>query len=185
MATASTTAWVLHDLGLAAGFGGALFGKMELNPAVGELTSKKERGLVLDKAWSGFQAAHVVSLATVAATWLAGRTFLSGDFIGRDLRGLVVAKDVLVGAAVVSGIASSVTGAMLAREHEKSGGEPVADGNRPAPETPERVRILQQVTNTAGAINIGAMAAVIGVTTVLAMKAGRSSRWSFLSRFLP
>src|SRR4051794_39401440 len=54
MATASTTAWVLHDLGLAAGFGGTLFGKMALNPAVKEVRSREERGKVLDRAWRGF-----------------------------------------------------------------------------------------------------------------------------------
>ena len=39
MATLSTTAWVLHETGLAAGFGGNLFGQIALNPAVAEIQS--------------------------------------------------------------------------------------------------------------------------------------------------
>ena len=33
MSKLSTTAWVAHNLGLAIGFGGTLFGKMPLNPS--------------------------------------------------------------------------------------------------------------------------------------------------------
>ena len=168
MATAATTAWVLHDLGLAAGFGGSLFGKMALNPAVDEVSSKEERGMVLDKAWSGFNAVQVASLATVAVTWLAGRTFLSGKFIGRDARALVVAKDILVGGAVVSGIAASIGGAMLAREHEKRNGAPVPPGDRAAQETPPRLRALQSFVSIAGAVNLATMAAVISALSAAA-----------------
>src|SRR5438128_8414549 len=120
MATASTTAWVLHELGLAAGFGGSLFGQMALNPAIKQVSSKVERRRVLDQAWGGFRLVQGISMALTAVSWLAGRSLVSGSFVGNDMRRLVVAKDVLVGATVASGIASSVAGAMIAQEHDRT-----------------------------------------------------------------
>ncbi|MBC7052135.1 hypothetical protein G6O46_24305, partial [Salmonella enterica subsp. enterica serovar Enteritidis] len=54
MATLSTTAWVLHELGLAAGFGSNLFGQLALNPAIAEIQSKRERGKVTHVAWDRY-----------------------------------------------------------------------------------------------------------------------------------
>ncbi len=50
----SSAAWVMHDLGLATNFGGALFGKVGLHPAVRQITSERERGEVVAEAWKGF-----------------------------------------------------------------------------------------------------------------------------------
>ena len=63
MATLSTTAWVLHELGLAAGFGGNLFGQIALNPAVAEIQSKRERGKVTHVAWDRYKVVNGASLA--------------------------------------------------------------------------------------------------------------------------
>ena len=46
----TTAAWVAHELGLAASFGGLLFGKLALNPNLDVLESKPERGKLLNKA---------------------------------------------------------------------------------------------------------------------------------------
>jgi hypothetical protein len=185
MATASTTAWVLHDLGLAAGFGGSLFGKLALGPAVEAVESKVERGRVLEKAWSGFQGVQIASLATMAGTWLVGRSLVSGRSAGRDVRHLVVTKDALVGTAVVTGIVTSIVGAMLSHEHAKQNGVPMISGGKPAAETPPRAAFLQRVVNVLGDVNLAVLAGVLGVTTVLAMKSGESSRWAVISRLLP
>ena len=73
MQTASTVAWMLHDVGLAAGFGGNLFGKIALNPAVKAISSQKERGKVLSKAWDGYKLVNAISVGTAAVTWFVGR----------------------------------------------------------------------------------------------------------------
>lgn len=184
MATLSTTAWVLHELGLAAGFGGNLFGQIALNPAVAEIQSKRERGKVTHVAWDRYRTINATSLALMAGTWIAGRALLSGREMGATSRGLTVTKDVLVGGALVGGIASMVFGRMLDREMAISN-EPIETGSRPAAETRERVAKLQRMTNGFGRLNVVMNAALLAVTTVLAMKSGRSSRWSFVSRLLP
>jgi hypothetical protein len=184
MATLSTTAWVLHELGLAAGFGGNLFGQIALNPAVAEIQSKRERGKVTHVAWDRYKAVNGASLALMAGTWFAGRTMLSGREVGRTSRALTITKDALVGAALVSGIGSMIFGRMLDQEMAVSN-EPIQSGSRPAAETRKRVADLQRLTNGLGRANVVMNAAILAVTTVLAMKSGRSNKWSFVSRLLP
>ena len=36
-----------------------------------------------------------------------------------------------------------------------------------------------------GPVNLACTAGVIGITAILAMKSGQSTKWSFLSRLLP
>jgi hypothetical protein len=73
MAKLSTTAWVAHELGLAASFGGVLFGKVALNPNLDVLQSKTDRGKLLNTAWNRYNVVNAVSLGTTILTWLAGR----------------------------------------------------------------------------------------------------------------
>ena len=180
MATLSTTAWVLHDLGLAAGFGGSLFGQFALNPAVGSISSTEERSLVLGRAWNGYRVIQGVSLGAAAASWFLGRRLLSGRAFGKDVRRLVLAKDILFGAAVANGIANMITGGRLARRrgYLASGGVGEPSGEA----APTRMR---RVSTILGSTNLLLAAGVIGITSILAMKTGRSARFSFIDRFLP
>jgi hypothetical protein len=175
----STTTWVLHDLGLATGFGGALYGKAALQPAVKAISSTRERHAVVALAWKDFSVFNAISLATIAGTWFIGRPHLSGREIDGTTRALVIAKDALIGAAVATGVGSMVTGLLGDRaQHAASdaGGLGVATG-RSAP--------LRTASGVLGYVNLAAIAGAIGVTAALAMKAGRPNRWSFLSRLLP
>ena len=112
------------------------------------------------------------SLALMAGTWFAGRAFLTGREVGRTSRALTVTKDLLVGASLLSGIGAMVAGRMLDKEVAASN-EPLQTGSRPSAETRARVAKLQIITNNAGRMNILMNAAVLAVTSVLAMKSGR------------
>jgi regulator of extracellular matrix RemA (YlzA/DUF370 family) len=103
----TTGALALHDLALAAGFGGQIFGKYSLGPAVRTIQDERERGEVLEAAWSRQKWINGVSLGAVALTWLAGRSAFSGRVLGRRTRKLVIAKDVLLGTTMVATIAPS------------------------------------------------------------------------------
>jgi hypothetical protein len=180
----STTAWVVHDLGLATSVGGAIFGKAGLHPAVRNIRSKDERGLVTSEAWKDFTPINLLSHVAVVLTWMTGRTALNGRFIDRDTRTLVRVKDALIGTYFIAGLTSAGAGYALSRSRD--GQAPAVEaGGEPAEETPERARNLQRVSDVSGYVNLVAGAAVIGITAVLAMKAGRSTKWSFLSRMLP
>lgn len=184
MAKLSTSAWILHDLGMAAGFGGTLFGKAALDPAVRGLSSRAERGKVLDDAWRRFNLLDAVALGAVAATWMFGRAAFSGRRLGRPMRNLVLTKDVLVGASLATGIATLVAGRMLGRERRREA-LPVEAGHEAAPEPPPRARSLEKLLSAMGPINAALIAGAIAVNAALAQEGGKSTRWSFLSRALP
>lgn len=184
MTTLSTSAWILHDLGMAAGFGGTLFGKAALDPAVRSIESAEERGRVLDDAWGRFRAVDAAALGAMAATWLVGRTAFSGRFLGAPTRRLVIAKDLLITGALVTGVGTLIAGRILHRQRER-GGLRVASGTTPAGDTPPRARSAQRFLTWAGPINAACVAGTIAVNAALAQASGKSARWTFLSRLLP
>src|SRR5688500_6498327 len=64
-ATMTGTALTLHDLGLAAGLGGSLFGQLALHPAVRRIDSRKERGEILNQAWRNYSPANAFGIVAV------------------------------------------------------------------------------------------------------------------------
>jgi hypothetical protein len=184
MAMLSTSAWVLHDLGLAAGFGGPLFGKIALHQAVKDIHSESERGRVLNDAWSRYNVINAASLGVAAGTWLIGRAAISGRSIDKQTHALVLAKDILLCGALVTGFLNIASGRQLGRQ-APGGAVPVAGGNEPSASTPPQAAKLQRFLGVMGPVNLALTAGVIGVTAVLAMKSGRSAKWSFVSRLLP
>src|SRR5919107_2206140 len=99
----------LSDLGLAGLLGGQLFGRLALHPAVAAISEPRERGEVVNAAWRRYGAVNGAGLAAVTAGWIGAR---AGEVRNRNLdareRRLARAKDVLVGALVVSGTASAI-----------------------------------------------------------------------------
>jgi hypothetical protein len=184
MAKLSTAAWVAHNLGLAACFGGQLFGKLALNPKLDTLSSKEERGKMLNAAWNRYNAVNAASLGVAAATWFLGRAGISGRAIDDDARKLVLAKDALFVATALTGLASIISGLRLSRQAPE-GATPIQTGTEPAPETPEEVAGLLRTVNVLGNVSLGLIGSIIAVTTILSQKAGQSTRWSAVSRFLP
>jgi hypothetical protein len=178
MAQLSTAAWVAHNLVLAACSGGQLFGKLALNSKLDALGSKTERGKMLNAAWNRYNVVNAVSLGTAAATWFVGRAGISGESIDEDARNLVLAKDALFVASILTGLASIVSGLRLARQGPE-GATPIQTGTEPAPETPEEAAGLLRTVNVLGNVSLGL------ITTILSQKAGQSARWSAVSRFLP
>ena len=184
MATLSTTAWVLHDLGLAAGFGGSLFGKFALDPAVRQISSREERGRVLKDAWGNYRLIQGVSLGAAAVSWFLGRRMLSGRAFGKGVRRLVLAKDILFGVAVANGVASMISGSRLAAR-SSSDYVPIDTVGEPPGEIAVGSPRLRRASSILGSTNVLLAAGVIGITTLLAMKTGRSKRFSLIERFLP
>ncbi len=179
----TSTALVLHNLGLAAGFGGSLFGKLSMNPAVRVIDDRAERGKVLDAAWKGYRWVNLASIGAAALTWAAGRSVLSGRAVSADAQPLVVAKDALLATSLVCTVISVAGGAYMGAQ--TGGYLPVETGNEPAGEAPEDKQVAQRVVSIASTINLIAIAGVIGLTAWLNEKAGTSGRWGVLARLLP
>jgi hypothetical protein len=179
----TTTAQVLHDLGLAAGFGGSLFGKISLAPAVRAIDDESQRGKVLEEAWSGQKWVNILSLGAAALTWFTGRSAISGRSLGRDARGAVIAKDVLVGISTASTLGAMALGGYLGSGSQ--GYVPVEQGGVPSSNTPADKAKAIKTLRVLSTVNLVAMAGVIGLTTFLNHRAASSTNWKLIAKFLP
>ena len=157
-----------HDVGLATWFGGTMFGKFALNPAVEAISERSERGKVLNAAWNGYNALNAAGLGAAAAGWAAARfTEANPVRMSATENALSLAKDGLMVAAVATGVANGIQGVRLARQ-ARDGAVPVQSGTEPAPETPGQAAGIQRTLDVLGNINVGVGAALIAVNAVLA-----------------
>ncbi len=184
MRTLSTAAWVVHNLGLGACFGGLLFGKTSLNPSLSALDSEADRGKILNTTWNRYNAINVAAFAAAAATWFPGRLGLSGGEIDQQTRNLVLAKDLLFALGALTGLASVIQGRALTGQAPE-GAVPIESGTTPAATTSDRAASLLRSVNLLGNLNIAITGGILGITSVLAMKATESPRFSALSRLFP
>lgn len=123
-----------HELGLAATFGGIVFGQSGLGRAVKVLPNENDRSKVLEESWRTFAVPKAIGVIAAGATWLIGRALFSGRFMGRGMRRLVIAKDVALGITVLSGIGAQVVGRQLSNEQPY----PVQAEGQPSPQTPDK-----------------------------------------------
>lgn len=184
MGKLSTAAWVGHNLGLGAAFGGQLFGKYALNSKLGVIDSKADRGKMLNAAWNSYNVINAASLGTALATWFTGRAAISGESIDDEARKLVLAKDALLAGSTLVGLAAMISGKKLAGQ-TPGGAVPIETGTEPAPETPDEAAKLLRTVNTLGNASIALIGATVAVSTILSMKSGESARWSAIARLLP
>ena len=181
MAKLTSAALAAHELGLAATFGGILFGESGLGKAVRVLPDEKDRSRVIDQAWRTYTIPKTIGLITTAATWLIGRSVFGGQFFGRKMRNLIVAKDVALGITVVSGIGAQVCGRMLSNEQPF----PVDTNGRPSEGTPERAASLMRVVNLLGYVQLVAAGTALALTSALNIRGQRNPGWNAVARFLP
>jgi hypothetical protein len=141
MTADSTVSRSLHDLGLAAWFGGSLMGAVGLNGAAAEVEEPKQRLRVATAGWNRWTP---VNLAGIAAH-LAGGAVLLGANKGRvasqqGVAQATVVKTALTGAALAATAWSRALGAKL----DRAGEVPVEGGTDPSIDTPEDVAKAQR-----------------------------------------
>jgi ankyrin repeat protein len=137
----NTVSRSLHDLGLAAWFGGSLMGAVGLNGAAAQVQEPKQRLRVANSGWNRWTP---VNLAAIAAH-VAGGTVLLGANKGRvasqqGVAQATVAKTALTGAALAATAWSRTLGAKL----DQAGEIPVEGGTDPSIDTPEDVAKAQR-----------------------------------------
>ncbi len=190
---------------------------MAMHPAVGAISSQRERGEMVHDAWRRFNTLNLLSHLVFAATWFAGRGILSSakarrraratsavrrtaglllaaplvfgksraQYIDRRTHALVMAKDALIVGSVLSGVTSIIAGQVGMREPGTAAPAPLdASGMVPA-SAPRRVKVAEAVTGVAGIVNVLTLSGIIAITAALAMKSGKSAKWSLVSRQLP
>ncbi|MEJ7789625.1 MAG: hypothetical protein WKF29_07045 [Thermoleophilaceae bacterium] len=166
--TLANTARAAHDWGLASFLGGSMYGKFALNPAVRVIESKSDRGKVTNTAWNGYNVINAVSLAAVAGGWGAARlTEARPDRLSGRERDLAKAKDGFVISTLLTGIASGIQGARLAKQ-APDGAVPVESGVTPAEETPKAAATIQRSLGMLGNLSILSGVGLVVTNAILA-----------------
>ncbi len=159
-----------QDLGLAGLLGGNLFGRLALHPSVTAISDEAERGKVVNASWRRYGTIQSLSLAAVGAGWVGARL---DEAANRRLspreRQLARAKDVLVGAVAVTGLATAAQG-MRFSKMAPGGAVPLTDGDHTAAAATDRQDKAKRALNVLGLANIAAESALVAVNAALAQQ---------------
>ena len=156
-----------HDIGLAGLLGGNLFGRLALHPSVIHISDAAERGQVVNAAWRRYGAVNSVSLLALTGGWLGARLNEAGPSrLSPAERRLAVAKDVLVGAVAVTGVATAAEGIRFARLAPQ-GAVPLEDGDHAAPQATEAQARAKRRVNVLGLASLASQLGLTGVNAAL------------------
>lgn len=174
--TASSAGRTAHDFALAALIGGNLFGRLAMHPALSDVSDKGQRGKVLNRAWRRYGTINSLALGTLVAGWLPARLNESHPrWLSDRERRLALAKDISMGAVIVTGLASAVGGVGFAQQ-APGGAVPMETGTEPAPEAPQRAAALKRVVNALSALNLVAEIALLAANASLSQASFRRPR---------
>jgi hypothetical protein len=165
--TVSQVGRAAQDLGLAGLLGGTLFGRMALHPAVASISDPRERGEVVNAAWRRYGTVNSLALGAVVVGW-AGARAADRNLIPAERR-LARVKDGLVGALVLSGVASAVEGVRFGRS-APHGAVPLEDGSHAAPDASDSATRLKARLNVLGAVTMAAEVGLVAVNAALAQE---------------
>src|SRR4051794_9090590 len=150
-----------QDIGIALLFGGNLFGRRAMHPALEWVASPEERGKVVNEAWRRYGVFNSLGLAGVVGGWALER---SGPVGPRDVAGAAGAgagggapdgggpvgpRDVAVAAVAVTGVASAIEGVRFGRS-APGGAVPLESGSEPSPSATEPAARSKRLLNALG-----------------------------------
>ncbi len=162
MSERNTIARTMHDVGLAAWFGGSLMGAVGINGAAADVDDPRQRVRVANAGWNRWTP---VNLAAIGVHLLGGaqlvranRDRLSGQ---KGVAAVTVTKTVLTGAALGATGYSRVLGQKIMA----AGDVPVAGGTSPLPTTPPEVASAQKQLKALQWAIPGLTGGIIGLTS--------------------
>jgi hypothetical protein len=162
-----------QDTALAALLGGNLFGRVAMHPALHEISDPTERGRVLNSAWRRYGTVNSAALAILVGGWIQNRSDQTGRLWTSPVRRrLVLAKDISVGAVVVTGLASAIGGVEFAQQ-APDGAVPLESGSEPSSQTPRRAARLKRVMNVVGGLNLAAELALVVTNVAVSRRTAR------------
>jgi|SRR5665647_523858 hypothetical protein len=167
----------LHDVGLAAWFGGTLANAVALNAAAAAPRSDHDKGQVANVGWDRWTPVNAAAIGAhiIGATGLllANHSRVAAQ---QGVGALTIAKTVLTGAALGVTAYSRVLGRTVSARTDV----PVASATQPAEETPADVASAQKQLR----ILQWAVPALTGAMVVLSSLAGEQQRPSEVRRGL-
>lgn len=169
MSTRNTVVRSLHDLGLAAWFGGSLMGAVGLNGGAATAQVPAERLRIAAKGWGKWTP---VELAAIAVHGVGGAGLLlanRGRVIGQQgARRNSAVKLVATGAAGVASVAGGLAGAAVSRH----AGEGAPGTTEPGPSASDELAAAQRVER----VTQWAIPLLTGVLLVLGAQQGEQQR---------
>lgn len=137
----NTVARSLHDIGLAAWFGGTLMGAIGVNGAAADVDDPRQRARVANAGWARWTP---VNLAAIGIH-LAGGALLLKDNRHRVAGQKGVSANTVVKAGLTAAaLAATGYSRMLGQKIQHAGDVPVEGGTSPHPSTPPEVASAQQ-----------------------------------------
>jgi hypothetical protein len=173
----NTLARSLHDLGLAAWFGGSLMGAAGLNGAAAVVQDPTQRLRVANTGWARWTP---LNLAGITAH-LAGGAVLTGANKGR-LAGQqgVATTSTIKTALTVAALGTTAYARVLGKKLEHAGDVPVEGGTTRNPATPDEVtRAQRQLTALQWVIPV-----LTGAVLVVSARMGEQQRPTQVSKGL-
>jgi hypothetical protein len=119
-----------------------------------------------------FQTVGTLAMGLTVATWRLGGLKEAESDIDATLAGI---KNILLGGALITSVASAIAGRRIARQAPK-GATPVESGTEPAPETPEEAARSQRLSAFLGAATVALVAGVLGLSSALEVRAVEKSQ---------
>src|SRR5580700_8621272 len=174
------TICAVHQLSLATAFGGSVFAKTGLKPALKQgIGDMPDRLKVAEIAWKGFNRVNVPAHLAFAATWLYERRELTKLHLDAHTQSLVAIKDMLVFGSFVTGLANVAVGKRLAREFP--GGVPAKDVEA---EKAEIIAKYRRYFKVMGPLHMVLVGATIAIGPAIGFGVIRSARRGLLARLL-
>jgi len=141
MSERNTFARSMHDVGLAAWFGGSLMGAVGVNGAAADVDDPRHRARVANAGWARWTPVNAVA---IGAHLLGGLQVLQANKARVGTQQGVGANTALK--TVLTGAALGATGysRVLGKKIQQAGDVPVAGGTSPLPTTPPEVAQAQK-----------------------------------------
>lgn len=171
---------IVHNLSLAVAYGGPIFGSRPLRLALLQgVTSDQERGKAMQVAWTEFNKINVPAHLAFTATWLAERGTIK-RIGGRTTDNLVTLKDVLIGGALVTGVANVVAGEMMKRDFPN--GAPLPSEGNVTPSDAAKIARYVGFFRVVGGLNRALVGASIAASPIIGASLFRTYGRGMLAR---
>jgi hypothetical protein len=141
MSERNTFAHAMHDLGLAAWFGGSLMGAVGVNGAAADVDDPRQRARVANAGWARWTPFNAVA---IGAHLVGGAQLLKANKGRVATQQGVLANTNLKMALTAGALAATGYARVLGKKMQKAGDVPVAGGTSPSASTPPEVAKAQK-----------------------------------------
>jgi hypothetical protein len=144
MSERNTLAHAMHDLGLAAWFGGSLMGAIGVNGAAADVDDPRQRARVANAGWARWTPINAVA---IGAHLIGGAQLLKANKGRVATQQGVLANTNLKMALTAGALAATGYARVLGKKMQKAGDVPVAGGTNATASTPPEVAKAQKQLN--------------------------------------